>query len=197
MAPDLPAGLESSGTRLYVALVHYPVLNRNSERIASAVTTLDINDIARLAKTYGLKKFFVVTPLTDQQRLAERVIRHWTDGFGAAYNRDRRTAMELAAVLPTVEDAVEAVTLKEGERPVLIATDASRREPKGLSYDAARGLLQEARATLLLFGTAWGLDGEVLEAADYVLDPVYGEGDYNHLSVRAAAAVILDRLVGR
>jgi hypothetical protein len=33
--------------------------------------------------------------------------------------------------------------------------------------------------------------------ADYVLDPVLGNTDYNHLSVRSAAAVILDRVFGK
>ena len=47
---------------------------------------------------------------------------------------------------------------------------------------------------LLLFGTGWGLTVEVLGQADMVLEPIRGVGDYNHLSVRAAAAVILDRL---
>ena len=49
---------------------------------------------------------------------------------------------------------------------------------------------------ILIFGTAWGLDKTVLNQADYVLDPVSGRMGYNHLSVRAAAAIILDRLAG-
>jgi len=71
---------------LYVALTHYPVVNKNGNVIASALTNLDLHDISRAAKTYGLKSFFVVTPLEDQKELAERIISHWTDGFGSAFN---------------------------------------------------------------------------------------------------------------
>jgi hypothetical protein len=49
---------------------------------------------------------------------------------------------------------------------------------------------------LLIFGTAWGLSPALLETADFVLAPIEGPTDYNHLSVRSAAAIILDRLLG-
>ena len=41
-----------------------------------------------------------------------------------------------------------------------------------------------------------GLAPEVTERADIQLEPVRGPSNYNHLSVRSAAAVILDRLRG-
>jgi hypothetical protein len=47
---------------------------------------------------------------------------------------------------------------------------------------------------LLLLGTGWGLAAEVLDRVDDVLEPIAGAGPYNHLSVRAAAAIMLDRL---
>ncbi len=49
---------------------------------------------------------------------------------------------------------------------------------------------------LFLFGTGWGLTEEVLEQADDILEPIRGAGAYNHLSVRSAAAILLDRLRG-
>ena len=57
--------------KLYVALIHYPVVNKNGETIASALTNLDLHDISRAAKTYGLEAFCVVTPLEDQKDLVE------------------------------------------------------------------------------------------------------------------------------
>jgi hypothetical protein len=48
---------------------------------------------------------------------------------------------------------------------------------------------------LMLFGTGWGLTREVKDGSDYVLAPIEGKG-YNHLSVRSAVAIILDRLLG-
>ena len=49
---------------------------------------------------------------------------------------------------------------------------------------------------LLIFGTGWGLTETVFSRADVVLEPVRGPGSYNHLSVRSAVAIILDRLFG-
>ena len=55
---------------LYLALIHYPVINRNGKVIASAITNLDIHDISRISKTFGVNRFYIVTPLKDQQALA-------------------------------------------------------------------------------------------------------------------------------
>ena len=49
---------------------------------------------------------------------------------------------------------------------------------------------------LLLFGTGWGMTNEVMNKADLILEPIRGKAEYNHLSVRAAVAIILDRLFG-
>jgi hypothetical protein len=51
---------------------------------------------------------------------------------------------------------------------------------------------------LLCFGTGWGLAPSLLEAATVRLEPVRAARDtgFNHLSVRAACAVVLDRLFG-
>jgi len=92
--------------------------------------------------------------------------------------------------------AVDAITEMEGELPVLIATDASSQKDRNISYQKARDLILSGRAVILIFGTAWGLDKVLINRADYVLDPILGRANYNHLSVRTAAAIILDRLVG-
>ncbi|MFO7786049.1 MAG: RNA methyltransferase, partial [Desulfatiglandales bacterium] len=175
-------------------LVHYPVYNKNGDTIASAVTTLDLHDLARLSATYGLKRFFIITPLEDQQELVERVIRHWTTGHGAGYNRDRKKAFEQIEVVASIEDAADAVRIAEKAPPRLIATDAGKGRAPLLEFQAAGDMLRQDRPCMLLFGTAWGLHRDVLDRADHVLEPVEGLAGYNHLSVRTAAAVILDRL---
>ena len=183
--------------RLYIGLVHYPVYNKNYQRIASAVTTLDLHDIARLARTYDVKKFFVITPLDDQRALVERVQRHWTEGYGAEYNRHRKEAIELVGVVPSLERAIDSIAAIEGEVPLLIATDASEQKGQSISYERARDIIQNERVVFLIFGTAWGLERSVLERADFILDPISGRTGYRHLSVRTAAAIITDRLAGR
>jgi hypothetical protein len=181
--------------RLYIGLVHYPVFDKNEQRIASAVTTVDLHDLARVARTYAARKFLVITPLTDQQELVDQVRRHWTTGFGASYNRDRKTAIELVAVAPSLDRAVENIRSMEGEAPFVMATDAGRQGQNALSFVDARAMLLQDRLLFLLFGTAWGLDEQVLRQSNAVLEPIMGVDGYNHLSVRAAAAIILDRLV--
>ena len=181
--------------RLYIGLVHYPVYNKNHERIASAITTLDLHDMARLTRTYDIGKLFVITPLEDQQALVERVQRHWTEGYGARYNQDRKEAIERICVVASLDQAIDSIVEMEGETPLLIATDAAEQEDRPISYDRARSIIQEERVVALIFGTAWGLDREVIEQADHVLAPIMGRTKYNHLSVRTAAAIIIDRLV--
>jgi hypothetical protein len=183
--------------RLYIGLIHYPVYNKNRQRIASAITTFDLHDLSRLARTYGVKRFFVINPLEDQQRLAERVLRHWANGYGATYNRHRKEAIELLRVVPSLEDSINQVMELEGEAPLLVATDASRQAEGSLTYREAADIINAKKPVLLLFGTAWGLDADLISRADHILDPVEGVTDYNHLSVRTAAAIILDRLAGR
>lgn len=182
--------------RLYVGLVHYPVYNKSHVKIASAITTLDLHDISRTAKTYGAKSFFVINPLEDQQLLAERVKNHWTEGFGARYNHDRCAAMQLIQIVPALEHALEIIELTEGECPLVVVTDAGLHNERSISFAGLRTAIGSGRLVLLLFGTAWGLHREVIRAADHVLAPIRGNNGYNHLSVRTAAAIILDRLAG-
>ena len=183
--------------RLYIGLVHYPVYNKHFQIIASAVTTFDLHDISRLARTYDVRKFFVITPLDDQKALVERVQRHWTEGYGAEYNRNRKEAIELVSLAPSLAEAILSITALEGEKPICMATDAAKQEQRCISYAQARHMIRDERVVFIIFGTAWGLDKTVLEETDYVLDPVVGRTGYQHLSVRSAAAIIMDRLAGR
>jgi hypothetical protein len=181
-----------------VALVHYPVLNKNNEIIASAVTNLDLHDIARAAKTYGVKSFYVVTPLKDQIALVGRVISHWTNGAGAIYNPKRRQALELIRIRETLEAVVDDIgnRSEHNKKPRTVVTSA-RQNHVNLSFSGFCELLERGDPYLLVFGTAWGLSESIFIAADYVLDSVKGHTNYNHLPVRAAAAIILDRLLGQ
>ncbi len=182
-------------SRLYVALVHYPVTDKNGATIASAVTNLDLHDIARVARTYGVRGYYVVTPLEDQVVLVNRIVDHWVIGVGGTYNPDRRQALQLVRVKATFDAAVAEIARTEGCRPKTVATTA-RRAAGNLSYARLRQMCNGPNPIVVAFGTAWGLTDAFLDAADHVLDPLAGDGGYNHLSVRSAAAIILDRLTG-
>lgn len=183
--------------RLYIGLLHYPVYNKNYQTIASAITNTDLHDLARLARTYGIKRFFVITPLRDQKELAERILRHWTTGYGAKYNEHRKEALALITVSPSLEEAVSEISELEGRKPLIIATDARKQRKGSLTYDKAIEIIDTDKVVMILFGTAWGLEKNFVNKADFILDPIEGNTNYNHLSVRTAAAIILDRLVGR
>jgi tRNA (guanine37-N1)-methyltransferase len=183
--------------RLYIGLLHYPVYNKNYEIIASAITNFDLHDLSRLAMTYGVKRFFVITPLDDQQKLAERIMLHWTNGYGARYNIDRKEAFKVMDIARSLDAAIEKIREIEGEEPILIATDASKKAQRSITFSRTIEILNSEKTVFILFGTAWGLHEEVIDMADFMLEPIEGKNEYNHLSVRTAAGIILDRLAGR
>lgn len=175
-----------------IALVHHPVLDRRGDVVKSAVTNLDIHDIARLATSYGLSRYYLITPALQQQQLIERITHHWREGFGAQYNQDRCQALSLIKTVDHLDQAVQDWRDLAGPAGLPILTGA--RHKKGVGYRAGRSLARQ-HPLLLIFGTGHGLAPAIYSKGWPELAPVRG-GCYNHLSVRAAAAIILDRLVG-
>lgn len=157
---------------------------------------MDIHDIARSAKTFDLGGVYIITPLESQNDLVQRVIRHWIDGQGASYNPTRKTALSLVKVETSMEGAIGHISRKWRAKVKLVATGA-RPRPGCIDYPQLKEILSEAsQPFLIVFGTGWGLTEEVIHNCDYILAPIEGS-QYNHLSVRSAAAIILDRLLGR
>ncbi len=179
---------------VYIALIHYPVINKKGRIIASSITNLDLHDIARVCRTYGVRRYFVVQPLRDQRELVKELLTYWQNGYGRVYNPDRQEALKRIKVVASLKMVLTEIGASPG--PVLVATEA-REGWANLSFRQARELAKSGRPMLLLFGTAWGLAPKVLQICDYVLEPLKGQEDaYNHLSVRSAAAIIIDRLLG-
>lgn len=183
--------------RLSIALLHYPVVDRHDELYTTAITNIDVHDIARSACTYGLSQYYLVSPITAQQELAKTIADFWIVGGGLKRNRDRARAMELVNVQCDLEGCIARERELVGEEPLLIATSAKLCEKKTISYDAGREIISKTKSTILVFGTGYGLAPSVVEQSQYLLEPIYGADDYNHLSVRSAAAIIFDRLCGR
>lgn len=179
--------------------MHYPVKGRKGETIASAITNLDLHDIARASKTYGIERFYVATPLKDQKRLAEKILSHWQSGAGAGYNPDRGQALDLVRVVPGISDIISDLETRHQKEVAVVATSAVQND-RNTGFSTFKKILEapenKDRIYLLALGTAWGLADEFLENADYILAPIYGTSGYNHLSVRSAAAIMLDRLLG-
>jgi hypothetical protein len=184
-------------TRIAAALVHYPVVDRGGEIITTAITNLDLHDMSRTACTYGVADLFIVHPVSAQRELAQRVRDHWVGGSGARRIPTREPAMSLVRIVSDLGEVMQA--LGGRERIDVYATSARTQAAKSAGFAEARSrMAAEGRSVLLLFGTGWGLSSEVVDSADVLLAPVEGcsPSGYNHLSVRAAFAIILDRLLG-
>jgi hypothetical protein len=181
---------------LFIALIHYPVVDRNGKTVASAITSLDLHDLARSARTYGVSAFYVVHPVPDQRDFAASVIGHWLNGHGRQYDSRRREALELVRIVNDLASALADAATVAGARPLTVHTSA--RAVGQISYAAMRERLDRADGPplMLLFGTGFGMAPSMLERADLALAPVFGPSTYNHLSVRSAAGIILDRLRG-
>jgi tRNA (guanine37-N1)-methyltransferase len=182
---------------VYLALLHHPVYDKNQQVVTTAVTNMDIHDIARSARTYGVKGFYVVTPVKALQKLALKILEHWEVGYGSEYNSTRKEALSVARIRDTPDDVFIDIERENNEKPVVIATSARSGEGRTSFAALKEMLIRKAHPLLILLGTGWGLTESVLAQADYVLEPIEGTADYNHLSVRSAAAIMLDRLLGR
>lgn len=181
---------------VYLGLLHHPIYNKNNEVIATAITNFDVHDIARTSRTYDIKRYFIIHPLESQVALVREMLDYWRDGFGGEYNPDRRDAFSILELVADIATAVQTIERLEGCEPLIVTTDARQYE-NTVTYRHLRRVIDTgARPCLLLFGTGWGIEKSVMAQFDYILEPIYGRGDYNHLPVRAAVAVILDRLLG-
>lgn len=185
---------EQKNINIHLALVHFPVYNKNGEIVTSSVTTLDVHDISRICRTYGLDSFYVVTPLKTQQELVKQIVSHWLKGYGAKYNPTRKEALLNTCVKNLLEEVVEDIEQRYGEKPKTVVTGA-KPHPQSIGYAEMREKFKSGGQYLLVFGTGWGLERGVLKRADYVLLPICGTNEYNHLPVRAATAIIIDRLL--
>jgi len=164
--------------------------------VATSVTNMDIHDIARTARTYDVKGVFIVTPIPKQRELVETILTHWRQGYGAAYNPSRKEAFRTVHVAGDLKAVTKRLSAEAGKRPWLVATGADPRGPV-LTYEALREKLRvEDGPSLMVFGTGWGIAQDIMTMADYILEPIQGPTSFNHLPVRAAVAITLDRLAG-
>lgn len=182
----------------YVALCHSDVLIGNDKVPGTtSVTSIDIHDIARSCKTYGVKQYWLVTPLGDQQKIVKKFLDFWESDIGSAYNPQRQEAVSLVNLSESIDTVIERITQQEGKPPILIATSARHVEHiQEVTFFDQGVVWQHDRPVLFLLGTGKGLVPEIIERCDYLLCPIQGFTDFNHLSVRSAAAIVLDRWLG-
>ncbi|MEW6057014.1 MAG: RNA methyltransferase [Bdellovibrionota bacterium] len=195
---------------IYVVLLHSPMVDRAGKEVTTAVTNLDIHDIARSCKTYGITKYFIVNPEVEQERMVRMILDHWKTEVSWIHHPSRAQALELVRFTRSFEEAFNEASL-EGNgpvgRPFVVMPDAKDLEG-AWSYRELREKLQKAelpgdengrlRPLMIVFGTGWGISPKFYDRVDRPLKPLRcsSQAKYNHLSVRAAAAVVLDRVFG-
>ena len=182
--------------KVYIALVHSPVYNKNKEIVTTSITGFDLHDIARSGLTYGVSGYYVVNPLEAQREFAKRIVNCWGSIESFKFNPTRAEAFRLLKLVPDLDDALGKIKKETGRLPKVIATSAKARD--GINFDKLKLKMKKSEDPyLILFGTGWGLTKEVIDRADIVLEPIKGRTNYRHLSVRSAAAIILDRLFAK
>jgi tRNA (guanine37-N1)-methyltransferase len=181
-------------SRTHLALVHYPVVDRTGAIVTTALTNFDVHDLARSAITFGLAAFHVVTPIASQREKAEHIAALWL-GDGE-HGEHRARALRLVRTAASLDDVVASLA-----DPVVVGTSANpasfpgvpRRTPDELCAEFALG----DQPLIVILGTGWGLADTLLPSVSRVLTPIDGATTWNHLSVRSAGAILLDRLFGR
>lgn len=182
--------------KVYIGLIHYPIYNKHMEVVTTALTNYDLHDIARTAKTYDVAKYFIIHPVEAQRDMAARIMNHWKTGGGVHYNVNRKEAFEETELVSNLEEALAQIEKETGMKPAIVTTDA-RVYPNTVTYRWLRNKIhEEEQPIFILFGTGFGMTKEMMKQFDYIVEPIYGAGTYNHLCVRSAVAIILDRLLG-
>ena len=182
----------------YVVIMHSQVIVGDGHKVGhTSVASIDIHDIARSCKTYGIKNFFIVTQLEDQFKIVNTFFDFWHSKKGKDYNLSRYNAIESVILTKSFESVLEQIKQKENLDPIIVTTSA-KAHGNGVKIDYfSQGLVwKENRPVLIVFGTGQGLSDEIMDQSNFILTPVRGLTSYNHLSVRSAAAIILDRWLG-
>jgi len=181
--------------RVAIALVHHPVMDAQGGTVTTAITNLDVHDLARSAKTYGVSDYYVVHPIEAQRSLVERICAHWAEGSSGKRIPDRKLALALVRTVDSLDAAYAAMG---GRDAIEVWVTAARDVAPPIDFAEARTRVEgEGKPILVVFGTGWGLAQSVIDAADATLAPIRAKrAEYNHLSVRAACAIALDRLLG-
>ena len=195
----LATAIPDVAARTHLALVHHPCLDRTGAIVTTALTNFDIHDLARSSMTYGLAGYHIVTPITSQREKAAHIATLWMED---ASGEHRAQALRLIHTADSIDTAIADITAEHGGTPPIVVGTSARADafPAAARRSPAE-LVAEARENpaplLLLLGTGWGLAEHLIPSVSRVLTPIEGASTWNHLSVRSAGAILLDRLFGR
>lgn len=181
---------------IFVGLVHYPVYNKNNEIVATSVTNFDIHDISRTCRTYDINKYYIITPVKSQIEFTKRIVGYWKKEDSIEFNKDRNEAFENTEISESIENVILDIEKNCGKKPRIVTTSAKIFENTISFEKMSEEIKKSNEPLLLLFGTGFGLSKDVMDMSDKILEPIRANTKYNHLSVRSAVSIILDRLLG-
>ncbi len=181
---------------LSVILIHDEMVDKQDKPVTTSLTLIDIHDIARSCKTYGVHTAFIAHPAPAMRKLATSLKGHWQEGYGSTYNPNRKEALGSVDIVVDLDEAIHKIDVRTGMLPKLVATSAKKGERRLSFAELRSNLALTSEPYLLMLGTGWGMSDALLSRTDYFLEPICGPTEYNHLSVRSACAIMLDRLVG-
>ncbi len=184
---------ENESKNLYIALVHHPVYDKERRIISTSITNYDLHDLSRLARTYSLGGFYLITPHQKQIELMEKIKKHWIEGKGKILHPNRGEALKLSVFVHSIEEMIEDLETRYREKIITVGTTA-RENYKYVPPERIRKMLMEQKKVVIIFGTGYGLTDETLKSLDDIIEPIRGVGEFNHLSVRSAASIIIDRI---
>ena len=127
--------------------------------------------------------------------IAQRMISYWNAGIGNFSIPNRGEALEVVEVVIDLNEVLASIEKKEGQRALVVATSARAQDAQLTFTELARRIHEDPQPVLVIFGTAYGLSRRILDLCDHTLPPIRA-GRWNHLSVRSAVAITLERLVG-
>jgi len=186
----------SQKPQIAVGLIHWPIKDKAGNTVCTNVTNLDVHDIARACRVYGVDRYYIINPMKEQLIFVSRMLEFWRSERGAGYNPMRRTALTMVHTAHSLEEAKQ----DWGGDIELITTSARAIEGSpGLGFKELKDemLSGDVKKYFLLFGTGFGLESSVYQGTR-VLEPIKSlyEEEYRHLSVRSAVSICLDRLLG-
>jgi hypothetical protein len=131
--------------KIAVGLIHWPIYDRQRTVVATNVTNLDVHDIARACRVYGIERYYIIHPMQDQHIFISRMLEHWRTGDGAKYNPMRKTSLTMVHTAESIEAAVR----DWGGSPALVATHAGTfQEVPQIGFRDLRAQIEENKLRL-------------------------------------------------
>jgi len=102
------------------------MVDRHGKEVTTAVTNLDIHDIARSCKTYGIARYYIVNPEAEQEKMVKTILEHWKQEVSRVHHPSRAQALDLVHFARTFEEAYNDASLETaaGGCPFVVMPDA-------------------------------------------------------------------------